>query len=155
MLVSWECSYFLCNGIERIIRMLQLPRRNHIMATNRSAFAKRGRQYTTKAVSVRCARADQTSVTVTLHYLHDGNATLRFSLRKQEFFIPVILVLRALKETTDREVYERVLRGNRNDTHLADRVELVRGCRRRPSYRRVCVAVCWASCADGAAVPPR
>ena len=106
--------------------MLQMPRRNHIMATNRSAFAKRGRQFTTKAVSIRCARPDQTTITVTLHYLHDGNATLRFSLRKQEFFIPVILVLRALKETTDREVYERVLRGQRGNTHLADRVELVR-----------------------------
>lgn len=108
--------------------MLQMPRRNHIMATNRSAFAKRGRQFTTKAVSIRCARPDQTTITVTLHYLHDGNATLRFSLRKQEFFIPVILVLRALKETTDREVYERVLRGQRGNTHLADRVELVRSC---------------------------
>ena len=118
-------GYFICNGIERIIRMLQLPRRNHIMATTRSAFAKRGREFTTKAVSMRCARRDQTSITVTLHYLHDGNATLRFSMRKQEFFIPVILVLRALKETTDREIYDRVLRGQRDNTHLADRVELV------------------------------
>ena len=37
-----------------------------------------------------------TTVTNTLHYLTTGGASLRFSARKQEFLLPVVLVLRAL-----------------------------------------------------------
>ena len=118
-------GYFICNGIERVIRMLQIPRRNHIMALTRVSFANRGPMYTDKAVQVRCARPDQSSVSLTLHYLKNGDATLRFSLRKQEFFVPLIIVLKALRPTTDREIYERVMAGDHSNTYLSDRMEVV------------------------------
>jgi DNA-directed RNA polymerase I subunit RPA2 len=118
-------GYFICNGIERIVRMLQMPRRNHIMAIQRPSYTKRGPLYSNKAVSVRSARPDQSTITLTLHYLHDGNAMLRFSVKKQEFFLPVALALRALKDTTDREVYQRVLAGQAGATFLSDRLELI------------------------------
>jgi hypothetical protein len=35
-------------------------------------------------------------VSVTLFYLHDGNAMAKFSVRKQEFFIPAVLLAKAL-----------------------------------------------------------
>ena len=40
---------FICNGIERVIRMLQIPKRNQIMAIERSSFRKRGPNYSQKA----------------------------------------------------------------------------------------------------------
>jgi hypothetical protein len=115
-------GYFICNGIERIIRMLQIPKRNYPMAITRSAYMNRGPLYSNKGVVIRCARPDQSSVTLTLHYLNDGSATVRFTVRKQEFFLPVIMVLKALVPTTDREIYERVLAGDRDNTYLSDRV---------------------------------
>lgn len=118
-------GYFICNGIERIIRMLQIPRRNHPMAITRSAYVGRGRNYSNKAVSIRCVRDDQCAITLTLHYLTDGTATVRFSVRKQEFFIPVVLVLKALRSTTDREIYERAVAGDKSNTFLSDRIELM------------------------------
>jgi len=115
-------GYFICNGIERIIRMLQIMKRNHPMAITRGAYTNRGPLYSNKGVVIRCARPDQSTVTVTLHYLNDGSATVRFTVRKQEFFLPVLLVLKALAPTTDREIYERVLAGDRGNTYLSDRV---------------------------------
>lgn len=44
---------FICNGIERIIRMLIQPRRHFIMAMNRGAFRKRGPKYTEFATVLR------------------------------------------------------------------------------------------------------
>lgn len=47
-------GYFICNGIERIIRMLILQRRHYIMALKRSAYLKRGSNYTDAATMIRC-----------------------------------------------------------------------------------------------------
>ncbi|GLD94016.1 hypothetical protein PINS_up002627 [Pythium insidiosum] len=118
-------GYFICNGNERCVRLLQMPRRHHIMAVRRGAFANRGALYTELAVFMKCVKRDQTAVTVTMHYLEDGNATLRFGVRKQEFMIPVGLMLKALYPLTDREIYERVLRGEHENTYLSARVELI------------------------------
>ncbi|KAG2786660.1 putative DNA-directed RNA polymerase I subunit [Phytophthora cactorum] len=118
-------GYFICNGNERCVRLLQMPRRHHIMAVRRGAFANRGDLYTELAVFMKCVKRDQSAVTVTVHYLQDGNATVRFGVKKQEFMIPVGLVLKALYPLTDREIYERVLRGDHENTYLSARVELI------------------------------
>lgn len=46
-------GYFICNGIERIIRMITLQRRHYIMALRRGAFRKRGANYTDAATTIR------------------------------------------------------------------------------------------------------
>jgi DNA-directed RNA polymerase I subunit RPA2 len=57
-------GYFVCNGIERIIRCLINNRRHYIMALRRSAYLKRGANYTNVATMLRCVRPDQSSATV-------------------------------------------------------------------------------------------
>ncbi len=121
-----ECGgYFIVNGIERIIRLLQLTRRNHAMAISRGAFKNRGTGYTDKGVTMRCVRPDQSSVTVTLHYLTSGNAVFRVTILKQEFLVPVVLILKALREMTDKELYQRVTLGDEGNTYLVTRVEML------------------------------
>lgn len=46
-------GYFICNGIERIIRMLIQQRRHYIMALRRGAYHKRGKDYTDCATLIR------------------------------------------------------------------------------------------------------
>ena len=127
---------FICNGIERVIRMLQVPRRNHPMAIERAAFAKKGPMYTSKGCSIRCGRPDMTSITLTLHYLSDGSVNVRFMMEKAEYFIPFIMLLKALRPTTDREIFERAVGACHTGAHqeskslvdrqfIADRVELM------------------------------
>ena len=141
------------NGIERCVRMLQIPRRNHPTAIQRSNYKNRGPTYTDLGVAIRCARAngDQTSITNTVHYLTTGGATLKFVARKQEFLIPIILVFRSLSGSqtsssvshqaddaaggnshsglsmgiTDEELYRRIVQGNEGNTFLRARAELL------------------------------
>ncbi|KAG5639686.1 hypothetical protein H0H81_005869 [Sphagnurus paluster] len=118
-------GYFVINGNERLIRYLILPRRNHVISLIRPTFSNRGPSYTPFAVQIRCVRPDQTSVTNNLHYLSNGSAMLRFSLRKQEYVIPIMLVLKALVGASDREIFEGIMMQDYENTFLTDRVELL------------------------------
>jgi DNA-directed RNA polymerase I subunit RPA2 len=119
-------GYFVVNGNEKLIRMLIVQRRNHPMAIIRSSFEKRGKSYTQYGVQIRAVRPDQTSQTNVLHYLKDGNVTFRFSWRKNEYLVPAVMVLKALCETNDREIFDGLLSmEDRKNTFLTDRVELL------------------------------
>ncbi|RPD67372.1 beta and beta-prime subunits of DNA dependent RNA-polymerase [Lentinus tigrinus ALCF2SS1-7] len=118
-------GYFIINGNERLIRYLILPRRHHVISLIRPSFVNRGPSYTPYAVQIRCVRPDQTSVTNTLHYLSNGSAMLRFSWRKQEYVIPIMLILKALVSASDKEIFEGVMMQDYEDTFLSDRVELL------------------------------
>ncbi len=49
-------GYFVCNGIERIIRCLVLQRRHYVMALRRGAYRKRGANYPDAAPLIRWGR---------------------------------------------------------------------------------------------------
>ncbi|KAL8864828.1 MAG: hypothetical protein Q9198_009620, partial [Flavoplaca austrocitrina] len=122
-------GYFIVNGIEKLIRMLIVSRRNFPMAIVRGSFVNRGATYTKYGIQIRSVRPDQTSQTNVLHYLADGNITFRFSWRKNEYLVPVMMILKALVETNDREIFEGIVgsigsQGVEN-TFMADRVELL------------------------------
>ena len=129
-------GYFICNGIERCVRLLQIPRRNHPTAIQRTNYKNRGPTYSDLGVAIRCARSneDQSSITNTVHYLTTGGASLKFTARKQEFLIPVVPILRALSYIssktdiggiTDQEIYNRIVEGDEDNTFLKARAELL------------------------------
>ncbi|CAP60512.1 uncharacterized protein PODANS_1_8070 [Podospora anserina S mat+] len=122
-------GYFVINGIEKIIRLLLMNKRNFPLAITRPSFTNRGPSYTPHGIIVRSVRPDETSQTNVLHYLNDGNVTFRFSWRKNEYLVPVMMILKALVETNDREIFESLVgpptsKGVEN-TFLTDRVELL------------------------------
>lgn len=121
-------GYFMINGNERLIRMLFLPRRNYPMAIVRNTFTARGPTFTKFAVQIRSVRPDQTSQTNVLHYLNDGNVTFRFSWKKAEYLIPVVMILKALVETNDREIFEGVVGSaikQSSNSFVTDRLEML------------------------------
>ena len=118
-------GYFVINGIEKLIRMLIVQRRNHPMAIIRPSFVNRGASYTQYGIQIRCTRPDQTSQTIVLHYLNDGNVTFRFSWRKNEFLVPVVMILKALVETNDREIFDGIVGSETKNSFLTDRLELL------------------------------
>ncbi|KAI9111297.1 hypothetical protein K1719_017709 [Acacia pycnantha] len=75
------------------------------MSVVRNSFSDRREGYSDKAVAIRCVRADQSSVSVRLYYLRSGSARLGFWLKGREFLLPVGIVLKALVDTTDHEIY--------------------------------------------------
>jgi DNA-directed RNA polymerase I subunit RPA2 len=65
----------------------------------------RGFNFSPYAVQMKCIRPDQYARTITLHYLMDGNVYLRIILKKKELQMPVIIILRALSEMSDYQIY--------------------------------------------------
>lgn len=118
-------GYFVVNGIEKIIRMLIVQRRNHPMALIRPSFGNRGQAYTKFGVQIRSVRPDQTSQTNVLHYLSDGNVTFRFSWRKNEYLVPAVMILKALAETSDRAIFDGIVGAETSNSFLTDRLELL------------------------------
>ena len=116
-------GYFIINGNEKLIRMLILPRRNHVIALIRGSLQNRGPSYSQFATQIRCVRPDQTSQSITMHYLNDGNAIFRFSWQKNEYLVPAIMILKALMPCTDREIFEALIGDETKNTFLTDRVE--------------------------------
>jgi len=74
---------------------------------------------------MKCVREDFVSQTVTLHYINDGNVMLRLLIKKQEFLIPMIIILKALIECPDILIYNRVVRGNKKNSKLRECVEVL------------------------------
>lgn len=105
--------------------MLIVQRRNHPMALIRPSFGNRGATYTKYGIQIRCVRPDQTSQTNVLHYLNDGNVTFRFSWKKNEYLVPVMMILKALIETNDREIFDGIIGSDTKDSFLTDRLELL------------------------------
>ncbi|OJD32639.1 dna-directed rna polymerase i subunit rpa2 [Diplodia corticola] len=123
-------GYFIVNGNEKLIRMLIVGKRNFPMAIIRPSFQNRGQSYTKFGIQTRSVRPDQTSQTNVLHYLSDGNVTFRFSWRKNEYLIPVMMIIKALVETNDREIFEGLVgavgsKGLADKQFVTDRVELL------------------------------
>ncbi|XP_033639510.1 DNA-directed RNA polymerase I subunit RPA2-like [Asterias rubens] len=111
-------GYFIVNGIERVIRMLVMPRRNYPMAVNRPRWKTRGRFFTEFGVTMRCVQNDQTSGNLILHYLNNGSVVLSFTCLKEMFFISLVTLLKALVDTTDQHIYHEILKGKEDDTFL-------------------------------------
>ncbi|PSC76790.1 DNA-directed RNA polymerase I subunit 2 isoform X1 [Micractinium conductrix] len=120
---------FVCNGIERIIRMLVQNRRHYIMALRRGAYHKRGPAFTEMATLIRCVRPDESSLTNRCHYLIDGSAVFAITIRRAEYFIPAGILLKCFLEVTDRELYDKLVQAVKaNEAHcgfVAERVELL------------------------------
>ncbi|CAL9133487.1 unnamed protein product [Musa textilis] len=98
-------GYFICNGLERLARLLIIQKQNYPMSMVRKSFRNRGPGYSDKAVVMRCVREDQSSVTLKLYYLENGSARLGFWIRGREFLLPVGIVLKALIDTNDHEIF--------------------------------------------------
>lgn len=98
-------GYFICNGLERLCRLVIVQKRNYPMSLVRGSFRTRGEGYSDKAVVMRCVQEDQSSVTVKLYYLLNGSARLGFWIRGREYLLPVGIVLKALIDASDREIY--------------------------------------------------
>lgn len=117
-------GYFLNHGNERILRMVVIPKANVPQCMERTAYFRRGTGFTQYAVSYRDRRDDCRSQTIVVHALKDGSACVRVLIDKKEFFVPLCLLLKALKPTTDMEIYNRIVH-NESEAYIVERVEMM------------------------------
>ncbi|XP_029449641.1 DNA-directed RNA polymerase I subunit RPA2 [Rhinatrema bivittatum] len=104
-------GYFIINGIEKVIRMLIMPRRNFPIAMVRPKWKKRGPGYTQYGISMRCVRDEHTAINMNLHYLENGTVMVNFIYHKELFFIPLGFALKALVGFSDYQIFQELIRG--------------------------------------------
>lgn len=109
-------GYFIINGIEKIMRLLIVQRRNYPLALARTSWKTRGKMFSEYGVTVRCVKADQTATEMVLHYLTNGTAQLKFTYGRELFFAPVVLMLKALRNVCDYYIYSELIKGKEDDT---------------------------------------
>ncbi|THD25069.1 DNA-directed RNA polymerase subunit beta [Fasciola hepatica] len=113
-------GYFIVNGKERVLRLLVMTRRNFPLAISRSSFKKRGHGYTEHAVIMRCVREDETVALMMLHWLMNGEPTLAFVVEREQFFVPISILLRALVAKTEFEIFDDIRRGSGESLSLEE-----------------------------------
>lgn len=74
---------------------------------------------------MRCVREDMFAQTITVHYLIDGNCMMKFIYHKQEFLIPTYVLLKALGNVTDAQIYNRLVKGYFKNRQIGDQVEVM------------------------------
>ncbi|XP_037533679.1 DNA-directed RNA polymerase I subunit RPA2 [Nematolebias whitei] len=109
-------GYFIVNGIEKVIRMLIMPRRNYPIAMSRPKWKSRGQGYTQYGISMRCVREEHTAINMNLHYLENGTVMMNFIYQKELFFLPLGFALKALVDFTDFQIYQELIKGREDNS---------------------------------------
>ena len=105
-------GFFIVNGNEKLIRLLIVQRRNFPLAFVRDAYEQTAPIFTKYAISIRCCRNDQSSQTMSLHYLKNSDMILRIAINRKSYFVPAVVLLKALRPTNDREIFEAMVLGH-------------------------------------------
>ncbi|XP_066246685.1 DNA-directed RNA polymerase I subunit RPA2 [Euwallacea similis] len=113
-------GYFIVGGLEKIVRMLLMTRRNYPIAIKRSGWKARGSLFSDIGISVRCVTEDQTATTNVLHFITDGSAKLMFSHQKMIYYAPLCLLLKCLCDYTDQYIYQKLIQGCADDLYYSD-----------------------------------
>merc|ERR1719244_1385562 len=110
-------GYFVIGGHERILRMLQTTRRNYPIAMKRPGWKNRGKNFSDLGVLLECGKRDLTTTKNVLHFVTTGNAKFMFSLNKELFFVPVMMILKCLRDVPDSYIYRRLMVGVGDDPY--------------------------------------
>ncbi|XP_056423537.1 DNA-directed RNA polymerase I subunit RPA2 [Hyla sarda] len=113
-------GYFIINGIEKVIRMLIMQRRNFPVAITRPRWKSRGPGYTQYGVTIRCVRDEHTAINMNLHYLENGSVMVNFIYQKELFFIPLGFVLKALVGFSDFQIFTELIKGKEDNSFYRD-----------------------------------
>ena len=110
-------GYFVIGGHERLIRMLQTTRRNYPVAMSRGSWKNRGKNFSDKGILLECGKRDLTTTKNVLHFVTSGNAKYMFSVSKELYFVPVMMLLKCFKDVPDSYIYRRLMVGVGDDPY--------------------------------------
>ncbi|XP_030750934.1 DNA-directed RNA polymerase I subunit RPA2 [Sitophilus oryzae] len=113
-------GYFVVSGLEKIIRMLLMTRRNYPVAIKRSGWKGRGALFSDVGISIRSVMEDETATSNVLHFVTDGTAKLMFSYNKMLYYVPLCLILKCLCDFTDQYFYQKLIKGFEDDLYYID-----------------------------------
>ncbi|KAL1139343.1 hypothetical protein AAG570_006327, partial [Ranatra chinensis] len=111
-------GYFIVKGLERLVRMLLMTRRNYPITVKRSTWKQRGASFSDLGVLIRCVKEDHTSVNNVLHFVTDGTVKIMISYRKSLYYIPIMLMMKCLVNMTDEAMFKIIMDGCEDDLYM-------------------------------------
>lgn len=96
-------GYFIISGYDKLIRFHIAPKRNYLYAVKKKS---KDRIYTDYYISIRSVADDEIGQKYELKYCADGNIHMKIYYRKRAYMIPIVLILRALVNCTDQEIFQ-------------------------------------------------
>lgn len=101
-----ECGgYFIINGYDKLLRFHIGYKRNSIFVTKKKS---KDPAYTEYGCMIRSVGPDEIGQKNELKYCTDGNVHVKLFLNRRGYTIPIILILQALANTTDEEIYRNL-----------------------------------------------
>ena len=104
-------GYFIMNGNERIIRMLVAVRRNYAIGLSRNSWKDSFPFCSEFGVSMRCVGVGEKTQNMVLHYLTNGSAKLKVFYNARSITVPVLMILRALVDCSDKKLFTKLVDG--------------------------------------------
>ncbi|CAD6184400.1 unnamed protein product [Caenorhabditis auriculariae] len=112
-------GYFICNGSEKVLRLLIANRRNYPIALIRKTFKDKGKLFSEFGIMMRSVKDNHTAVMQTLHYLDSGSVQVALQFRREIFYVPLMYIVKALTDRNDAVIAAEFRRGRKNDTFFS------------------------------------
>lgn len=132
-------GYFVSNGSEKLLRMQLCTRRNYPVCLKRSNYKTMGSLFSEYALQIRCFSPDCSVAINQLHYLNNGLCKLVFRYRRERFSVSPIVIIHALVDIVDKEIFRRLTRPTDSDHFRNYMACLIRDALYRGDDRRVLV----------------
>ena len=118
-------GYFVCGGNEKVIRLLNMNKRNHPMGLYRSGFAKRRAHYQTAGIMIRCIDQWERCANVNVHINKYEELETVFYINKRLVHLPLMIVIRGLCALNDLEVYNEFAQTMREEENYIAAVKMM------------------------------
>ncbi|KAI4290994.1 DNA-directed RNA polymerase I subunit RPA2 [Pancytospora philotis] len=109
-------GYFIVGGYDKMVRFHIAYKRNHMFVVKAKS---KDAMYTDFSCMIRSVGEDEVGQKNEIKYCADGNILYKMYVHKRIYLIPVVLILRALVNTTDEEIYRSIGADKRVLTLLA------------------------------------
>lgn len=109
-------GYFIVNGNEKLIRFLIAQLRNYPIVMHRKSWKKAAKMTSDLGIHCRCVKEDQISNDMIVHYLTNGSVKIRVLIDKLTVYLPLLLILRALCDYSNKKICQMLLQGCEHDT---------------------------------------
>ncbi|TNJ29405.1 DNA-directed RNA polymerase subunit B [Giardia muris] len=123
-----EGGYFIINGQERVVRLHLECASNTPFAFTKYRSVSTQPGYAKAVVHYKSVRADGYAMSTVVHALQDHTLRVRLIHYRKMYFLPLCLVLKALIQTSDKEIHDQIVlcgsRGNqKEDDYISLRVK--------------------------------
>lgn len=109
-------GYFIVNGNEKLVRFLIAQLRNYPIVMTRKGWKKAAKLTSDLGIHCRCVKEDQISNDMIIHYLTNGSVKIRVLIDKLTVYLPLLLILKALCNYSNKKISQLLLQGCEHDT---------------------------------------